>query len=806
VHAKFAENRWAYRHKVPKEDRTTPFCPEHEGSKLAAGGWCHKIPAAADNLMWNMPDLVPVLGDPHGLVLWCAGEKDADCAQRYADKLGGNVVATTVHQGEARTSTLTEGQRLLLVGAECEFRLYYDRDLTGIRNVLARYDELENLGVSRIVIRALPGEWLQTEDEADSPWFGVNDLSDLFAQGGSLRQCETVEYEDLKSQLPDTDAAFPDVVPGSGSEAGVGVGGSGTRSRAAWEATDTTGAEGVSPRVAALVRAVRAVRPDATAEIVSGKVHISCPLGTHEDNNPSFSITEGKSGGILLTCTCDPTTGRGADRIPWLKGVLAKLKVGPEYVVALHELDRADDTRARVFSALNKGRLLYVRETQQWIHWDAKRGVWSADEDAALRALRQLAAEFHKSADCITDEKAQQAMHSFAVNGLNASKIRETLGLAAKITGMSVSIGKMDANPDVLTFKNGTLVMGDRGAVFREHRSSDMCRLAVPHDYDPDATNVNWDIFLEDVMPKRENREYLQRVMGYCMLGGNPDRMLFFITGPTSTGKTTFTNIIMNALGAELSGPFQLSMFRTKRDDAPRPDILKAMPRRLIVAEEGSSEWNLHADVIKAMTSGGRIEARGMRSNEYAERIPAFTPVLCTNEWPEIKHADRAVKRRVTGIPFVTQIERAADDIYLVRKITPDYYRAVLAWLVHGWELYAKLGLEGAPYDVRNITAEIHDSMSPVDQFIQEMCTLGEGFSVEVAELYREYRNWWDEAGKHGDPQNAVVFGREVNERTETSTKPKSIDSPDQSTKSGRTTIRMRYGIKLDVYSPGNGL
>jgi P4 family phage/plasmid primase-like protien len=791
-HRKWGPDKWSYRHKVAKRNRTTLNCPEHEGVRLTGSGWCSKLPAAADNLMWNMPDLVPCLGDSHGIVLWMAGEKDAEAAQRYADRIGGNVVATTVHQGESRSSTLTEGQKLLLTGAECEFRLYYDRDPTGIRNVLARYDALEGLGVGRIVIRALPGEWLAADEAVDSAWTGVNDVSDLLAMGGSLRQCETVEYEDLRGVLGEEEKA--------GEAGGSGSGeGAGPRRTGAWRPFPGTEALRYPLRTEALLRAVRAVRPDAHTEDAGGKPHIQCPMPGHEDLDPSFTVTAGKNGALLITCTCDPSTGKGAGRMEWVRAVATVLDIADEYLMPLGDLDRADDTRARVFCALFRDRLLYLRETEKWIHWNDQEGVWSADESVPITALRLLAAEFHEAAECIADEKLAASMHSFAVNGLNASKMRETLSLAAKMPGMHASVASMDADPDVLTFRNCTVELTDNGVRVRGHRAADRCMLSVPYEYDARAHSDRWETFLEDVLPSRDNREFIQRVAGYVLHGGNPERALFFVTGPTSTGKTTFTSILMDALGSGLSGTFQLSMFRTKRDDAPRPDILKAMPRRLIVAEEGSSEWNLHADVIKAMTSGGRIEARGMRSNEYAERVPAFTPILCTNEWPEIKHADNAVKRRVIGIPFVTQIDRESDNVRFARDFTPDDYRGVLAWAVRGWEMYCqhRFTEDERPRDIREVTGEIHDSMAPVDRLINECCLLGPQYETPAHVLYDFMKDWWKDNGIHGEPPNSHVFGREITERTGYRSAPRMRSRNGIDGIPEVKSIRIRRGIKL---------
>ena len=780
-HVKWREDRWAYRHKVPKGKRAElngrEACPEHEGSELRTGGWCPKMPAAADNLMWNIGPLLSVLDDPKGIVLWVAGEKDADAAQAYANRYPGNVAATTVHQGESRTSTLTEGQQALLRGARCQFRLYWDRDATGIRNALARADALAELGITRVVLRKLPGAWLEEDESPDSPWSGVNDISDLFRAKGTLSQCEDVEYDELPVVTPLAD----EQEPGKNAPA---------RGRAARRASIFgSGHSDVGPRVRALLDAVRAVRPDAETKTVSGKVHISCPLPDHLDLHPSFAVTEGRNGGILLTCTCDTSTDK-ANRWPWLRKVFRCLDISQPWIAPLGDLPRNDKSRAAVFAALNRDRLLYVRETKEWLHWNGQ--VWRPDGEAVLEAITELEDEFHSAAEKLSDEKQQAALHSFAVACGNAAKIRDTLSLAAEDHGLGIGAARFDAEPNIITVRNGTLELGESaaGIRLRGHRPQDMCRMVARAGYVPDAQSVRWNSFLEDVQPNRNTRKYLQTALGYCLLGRNPERVMFFLTGPTSTGKTTIATLIMNTLGGGLSGPFQLSMFRTKRDDAPRPDILKAIPRRIIVAEEGSSEWNLHADVIKAMTSGGVIDARAMRSNSYVERVPAFTPIIATNQWPEIKHADTATKRRIIGIPFTAQIERGADDIRLTQRFGPDDHDAILGWLVRGYETYVREGLEEPPAAVAGITQEIHDSISPVDQFVIDMCELDEDFKVPAPVLYEAYRIWWDANGKHGEPQNAIVFGQEVTERTGM---PIRVGKERGSNRS----VRMRHGIRL---------
>jgi phage/plasmid-associated DNA primase len=192
------------------------------------------------------------------------------------------------------------------------------------------------------------------------------------------------------------------------------------------------------------------------------------------------------------------------------------------------------------------------------------------------------------------------------------------------------------------------------------------------------------------------------------------------------------------------------------------------MPRRILVAEEGSTEWQLHADTIKQLTSGGKIEARGMRSNDFTERTPAFLPFIATNDYPTVRYADAALKRRLVGFPFSRQIPLSEEDAGFRTRFLARDRAAVLMWMLEGFDRYCHEGLGAPPGEAALATAELRQALNPADIFLHECTTTkplasGEPPRVSASVLFQALQDWWDEQKlKPSELPTKNAFGRHL--------------------------------------------
>ena len=438
--------------------------------------------------------------------------------------------------------------------------------------------------------------------------------------------------------------------------------------------------------------------------------------------------------------------------------------------------------------------LRYVPEINVWLTWDSR--VWVDDAAKANACAVAVSDALRKQARKEKDEKAKARLLSFATASGNDSKITAMLRQAAALPEMNLSERRFNADPRLLPVRNGTLVLdGKDGKVgFRDHSREDYCRALAPTDYDPEAESELWDDFLDMYVPDLKVRDYLQRLAGYTLLGANQDRRLIFLIGPSSTGKMTFLKLLNVTLGPDNAGPFHLSLFRDRGQDAPRPDMLRAFGRRMIHTTEASAEWRLHADTIKRVTGGDQLTARGMFSNKFVERTASFTPWVATNAYPRIEHADPALWRRLTTVPFKQVVAKATDDPGFTLNFPADERPAILRWLADGYVKYAKNGLDDVPEPVREATEQLRVSLTPIDRWIADRCEVDSAFKYPANDLFHNYQGWCDEeAVPDKERYTQTAFGRLLTDR--------GYWTPDRPERVGKRSenrkARLRHGLRI---------
>lgn len=404
----------------------------------------------------------------------------------------------------------------------------------------------------------------------------------------------------------------------------------------------------------------------------------------------------------------------------------------------------------------------YVPAHNAWAMYDPSSGLWVIDKtDAHIRrAAIGVVRKMEEELGFIEDEVQVKAFKTFIRASGALRKLKDMVETCRSLRGMQMPAGEFDAQPGVLVCANGVVELMPTGARFRPTRHEDYATLSTGTPYVEGALSEDWNAFIARVLPDKEDRRWVQTLAGYSLLGSNPERVLVFAKGQTSCGKTTFAESIQTALG-EYAAPFGLSLFRGKQDEGPRADIVAALPRRLIVAAEASSEWYLHADVIKLFTGGERLSPRALNSNIHVIRKPAFTPWIVTNAYPQIPGADKALWRRLKAAPFLVSLPEHEEDPGLgLRLQSPEARAAILAWCVRGWDLYTRDGLRESSAAADVALLEAREEMSDLDAFLASACDFAAEYSASSTELYEAYRAWTE---TNADPRHMLsltAFGR----------------------------------------------
>lgn len=427
-----------------------------------------------------------------------------------------------------------------------------------------------------------------------------------------------------------------------------------------------------------------------------------------------------------------------------------------------YEYELTETGNAQQLVDLVDGSLVWVPGEKSWFSYDDEHHAWRGDEAVGVQWAMRLAPRVKAAAEQrfaaasgLDNQKNDNSAFSDADLAIkqagklfqwadrcgSRANIAATLDLARSFPGMLVGSERFDANRNIMGVGAGeVLEFNDDGLVVRKAEREDYLTKNTGVPYVPGATDELWENYLETFVPDLGTRSFVQRLFGYSLIGGNHRRLLVFLHGPTSSGKSTIVEAVGAAVGA-YGGPIGLSVFRENQDDKPRPDLLRALSLRFGFASEAGSEWYLHADQIKRLTGGDSISARNMHDRSMTEMVPQFVPFIATNGAPRIEHADAALWRRMLAVPFDRTVSHDKEDSSARERLRTgaSSRTAVLAWLVAGWEAFMAEGLADVPQPMLERMEFIKGQVSDFHLWFKENCELKKGAFTPSSVLYSRY-------------------------------------------------------------------
>lgn len=382
-----------------------------------------------------------------------------------------------------------------------------------------------------------------------------------------------------------------------------------------------------------------------------------------------------------------------------------------------------------------------------WYVWDGRR--WAPDKDgASLRAavdtvkaaLRQLAA--------LAGEDREK-LYRDVRRAETASGLDGMLRIAGSLRPVAVPADALDADPYLFNTATGTLDL--RTGETRAHDPADLITKVAGCGLDDDADASLFETFLAEVLPDAAVREFVQRLMGYAMLGKVNEHVLGIFTGTGQNGKSTLVNLAKLAFGdyAIAADP---DMLIDKGSSHPtgQADLLGV---RLAVASETDEGRALAAATVKRLTGGDPIRARKMRK-DFFEFLPSHTLIMVTNFKPKVSGDDAAMWRRIRVVPFDVVVERPDPAL-------PDRLAlalpAVLRWVYEGYRAYVEQGL-AAPEAVQLRTKEYQTSSDALGRFFDDrLIATSNTVKLKARELYNAWTSWCHGNGEQPGSEVALA-------------------------------------------------
>ena len=229
-------------------------------------------------------------------------------------------------------------------------------------------------------------------------------------------------------------------------------------------------------------------------------------------------------------------------------------------------------------------------------------------------------------------------------------------------------VKSMDTNKHLLCFNNGVVDFNKK--IFRDGYPEDYITKTtrinyIPYDLDnEEIKNTSYVIieFMEKLFPVSDLLRYMWDHLASCLIGSNKNQTFNVYHGSGSNGKSIIADLMAVTLG-EYKGTVPITLVTEKRGliGGTSDEVLKLKGVRYAVMQEPSKSVKLNEGIMKELTGGDPIQARGLYSeSEIFE--PQFNLVVCTNNLFDIESNDDGTWRRIRKVDFMSKFIDAGEE------------------------------------------------------------------------------------------------------------------------------------------------
>ena len=288
---------------------------------------------------------------------------------------------------------------------------------------------------------------------------------------------------------------------------------------------------------------------------------------------------------------------------------------------------------------------------------------------------------------------------------------------------------------------------------------------AFRHTVSRDVKCERWEKFIDEVTQgDKDKADFLQRALGYSMLGMSNEECMFILHGKTTrNGKSTMLNTIETMLG-DYAKVAPVGMIcrgdRQKDAEAASPTLAGLKGKRFVTMSESNEYGKLDEEKIKQLTGGEEISARALYQSAITFK-PQFTLWLSCNDLPMVTDKSLFASQRIKVVEFNRHFSPQEQDTHLKDELTsPEAMSGIFMWLVRGYIRYKERGLTMAD-QLKEVVTKYEKENDLVLQFLENRCVKDEESTIKAKDLYSSFKLWAKAEGAY------VLSARKFNSEME---------------------------------------
>lgn len=401
-----------------------------------------------------------------------------------------------------------------------------------------------------------------------------------------------------------------------------------------------------------------------------------------------------------------------------------------------------------------------------WFTWDGN--YWKPDaENLEVRELtKRLATIIASEVVNYDDHERQSEVVKWAQQAKSNSRLSSAVESATSDPRVVVPVETWDSNDTLFGVQNGVVDL-KTGELLKGRPDLHITRRA-PVAYTPGLRNVRWEQFIDFATGgDKELQDWLQRAAGYSLTGQRTHDVMFLVYGPPGSGKNTFVEALVKAMGtSQYAWPLDSSILAQGDGHASSTDLYhwaELRGKRLVWVDELPESERLKENSVKKLTGSSEISARSPGEKPFTFQSQAKLWVT-TNHRPIIN--DDAMWRRIRPVPWTHVPENPDPDLKAYLFDPEGGLPAILSWAVEGAiKLLGSSARDGLGWCTAvSEAAEVYrKNEDRIGMFLDEETNVVEGAATPIKAIYVSYRLWSDERGER--PMTQIAFQRKLQDR-----------------------------------------
>ena len=429
---------------------------------------------------------------------------------------------------------------------------------------------------------------------------------------------------------------------------------------------------------------------------------------------------------------------------------------------------------AQLMCDVYENQIRYCPQNDSWYIWDNR---WARQDDAntisdMLQTLLNVMNLYCREMTVDMDEDSEDAevMENY-VKYVKSIRRHNAMRAILEIfkTRVSLSIKDMDKDPYLLNTPSGAMDLksGDSVADIFGHNVTKVTGCALP-------TALNhrcerWYTFIDEITSGDQVKaKFLQRALGYSLLGVNREECMFIAYGAkTRNGKGTLFSTLQRVLGDDYVGTSPPDLIcegnhgKVADFNAPQPTLAQLVGKRIVTMSESAKDVRLASASLKTMTGRDSMITRGLFEKPF-RFVPQFTIWLNTNHLPAVTDETVFMSNRIWVIEFNQHFDENRQDKDLKEVFSdPENMPTILEWLIQGCRDYLDNGLN-PPECVRTATENYRKSHDRIGNFLEECCDTDDDAKMLRGDLYAAYRRWCSRRENQYKPMGSTTFYNEI--------------------------------------------